>query len=516
MSRRWRGVLAVENEQTGDGRIFAPGSLVWADLPLPLALLAGDQHGNPDAGPVVGNIDRIERQGDDVMGWGVIDDSVPEAADALRRLSEGTAPFGQRWGLSIDGDDWQVQVVMTDPAEAEALDDVLLLASGAGRYRPGVLIAAAGDPDVEPAPAQVLMEDASGAIIERVTHLRIRGVTMCAVPAFAGAYLELDPDAGLTEDPEPEVVLAAGTTPAPPPPSAWFRFSENDVPEADWVDQGGGLAAVPLTVTDDGQVYGHLAVWGSCHIGYPGECVTAPPSPSSYAQFHQGVVDTDEGPVNVGQLVVGCDHADARLFAQGARDHYAHVAMAWADVRVTDGEFGPWVAGAARPGLTPEQVRVVRAAGISGDWRAFDGALDLVGIQSVSVRGFPVRREDSHALAASGTLPAVAMPAPVVRMDDDGHVVTLIAAGMVARCSDCEARAREARADGPGDLAVLAASLLSFMRRTDRRLAHMDEAIAASASARVKAALADVAEVLGPPPAVAAAGRVREAARSRQ
>src|SRR2546422_2197053 len=36
--------------------------------------------------------------------------------------------------------------------------------------------------------------------------------------------------------------------------------------------------ACPLTVTEDGRVFGHLAPWGVCHTGKPNQCITAPHS----------------------------------------------------------------------------------------------------------------------------------------------------------------------------------------------------------------------------------------------
>ena len=72
---------------------------------------------------------------------------------------------------------------------------------------------------------------------------------------------------------EPSMV-AAGTW---NPPAAWFDTPEPDYP-------------VPLTITDEGHVFGHLAEWQTCHIGFDA-CVTAPPSNAGYSFFHTGVFD---------------------------------------------------------------------------------------------------------------------------------------------------------------------------------------------------------------------------------
>ena len=70
------------------------------------------------------------------------------------------------------------------------------------------------------------------------------------------------------------------------------------------------------------------------------------------------------------------------------------------------------MAGAVRPGTTPDQIRALRAAPLSGDWRTIGGNLELVGALAVNVPGFPV-------------------PRPAGRIDSD-EMVTLVAAGVVA------------------------------------------------------------------------------------
>jgi hypothetical protein len=257
----------------------------------------------------------------------------------------------------------------------------------------------------------------------------------------------------------------------PEPPLDDDRYVEQDA---------AGHVAVPLTITDDGQVYGHLAYWGECHVGYPGACVTPPASPSAYAHFHVGEVRVaDGGRVATGVLSVSCDHADLHLFAGEARDHYAHAGLAWADVRVSDGQVGPWVAGALRAGLTDEQVRVLRASSLSGDWRRIGGQLDLVAVLSVNTPGFPIARE---ALAAS----ALALPDPRstgVQLTD-GVQTALVSAGRVTRCRECAARAARrgpgsgASGSGP-ELEARLARMERSLAAIERRTRHMiDEEVA--------------------------------------
>lgn len=62
-----------------------------------------------------------------------------------------------------------------------------------------------------------------------------------------------------------------------------------------------------LTITADGREFGHLATWGTPHIGL-GARVTPPKGPSGYEYFHQGVVATRDGDLPVGKLTLGTGH----------------------------------------------------------------------------------------------------------------------------------------------------------------------------------------------------------------
>lgn len=185
----------------------------------------------------------------------------------------------------------------------------------------------------------------------------------------------------------------------------------------------------PLTVTEDGRVYGHLALWGTCHIGFADECVDVPRSRMDYSLFHTGAVRTDAGDVAVGQITLGGGHAGLGNSIKAALEHYDATSSVVADVRVGEDDFGIWFAGRLRPGVSEEKIAELRAAPLSGDWRLPSPSashLELVAAHAVVVPGFPVPRP-SVALAASG------MP------------VALVAAGNVA--ADLHERAIRARAE---------------------------------------------------------------------
>jgi hypothetical protein len=498
MARRWRGPLVIENEQTGDGRVIAAGALDWAPLPLPLAWLQQEQHGDLLPGAVqVGTIDAITRDGNLVIGEGVVDDEQPDGAELVRRLEAGTASHGTRQGLSIDPDNWSMELLLRDDSD-DGEDEVVIIA-GAGDL-PAVT-AAAGDPDPGEGGGEshsTLFRDEVDELLTRFSRLRIRGVTACAVPAFAGAFMELvgDEPAEVVEDDgedEADEVVAAGTVPASvptAPPSSWFSIPEPDVGDEGrtevygmpaqelLVEQPDGGLAVPFTIADDGRVFGHAARWGQCHVGYA-ECVTAPESLAAYAHFHHGEVVCDDGTrVATGTLTMGCDHAAAELRAPDARDHYAHSGLAFADVRATNGALGVWVSGTLRPDVTAEQVRLLRASSLSGDWRRIGSHLEFIGALAVNVPGFPIARE---AVTAAGLeqLPQAQLAASAYVADQ--VQTSLVAAGVVHRCPECQQRAlRAATTPDPGD------EVRDLLRTLELRTRHLAPAAAEHALRRIR------------------------------
>jgi len=201
--------------------------------------------------------------------------------------------------------------------------------------------------------------------------------------------------------------------------SAFTIYEETNVLPAEWFQDPELPMPTPVTVTREGRVFGHIAQWGVCHsglglsVGLDDSCTAAPNSPSNYAYYRTGVVDTDHGEVPVGNLTMGIGHAGARLSANAAAAHYDNVDAVVADVVTGEDEFGIWFSGAMRPGLTDDQVRAFKASTLSGDWRMIGGELELVAALAVNVPGFPIPR---LGLAASG-----------------GRQTALLAAGVIDR-----------------------------------------------------------------------------------
>lgn len=207
------------------------------------------------------------------------------------------------------------------------------------------------------------------------------------LPLVEGIYEETP------EDYEYQIATIAASAAPMVPPKSWFK-------------DPGLTQATPLTITDEGKVFGHIASWTTSHIGM-GRGVKPPRSQSQYAYFRTGELRTDEGDVQVGQLTLAGGHASLQASAEEAVKHYDDTASAVADVVAGEDAFGIWVSGALRPDVTPAQIRAFRASSPSGDWRPINGRLELVAVCQVNVPGFPIAR----AITASGGVPGALVAA---------------------------------------------------------------------------------------------------------
>jgi hypothetical protein len=366
----WRGVLAMANSRTQDGRIYASLG-VRDDLPtMPFALQERAQHAgfDPEGAIVCGTIERTQVIGNAVLGWGLLDTS-----EAGRRGVELMENAG-RFGVSVDLADMDADVTWVCLAE--------------------------GEPEIDPFFGEEYTPCADSVMI--FPFSRVGGASMTPIAAFEQAWVELATASDLDDDAWAEAAaseaqaslderdaerlarmesrghtIVAAAIPAVPQ-RAWFEVPESDAP-------------TPLTVTSDGQVYGHLGLWGECHIGLPG-CTSPPRSASGYAYFHTGEIDVD-GPegrerISVGNLTFRSSHADTHMLTRAAVRHYEDTALVAADLVVHDGTLGIWCAGALRPGLDEATLREIMASKPSGDWRGIGGGRELVAVHNVNTPGF--------------------------------------------------------------------------------------------------------------------------------
>jgi len=423
-------LVIPEDIESGDGRKFNKGAIAMRELPLPLLwqIKTGDGH---NGSVVVGRIDTMERTEQGIGNATGVFDSGPYGREAERLVKSGFLR-----GVSADLDQFE--------ADSEKAADV-----AGGDKKP----------------------DKIGGDKINITKARVMAVTIVPKPAFEQCKIQVTeaveyapqviqedtviPDGEYTEEMDAlaaESIVASGAIAASipvVPPAGWFTDPKLDKP-------------TPLTVDDAGRVFGHIAAWHVDHIGMTAG--TKPPrSKSKYAYFHTGVVRADDGKdYAVGQLTLAGGHAPLEASARDAVKHYDDTASAIADVHAGEDSYGIWVAGALRPGTTPEQVRALRASAPSGDWRPIRGSLELVAVCQVNVPGFPIARAlmasgKVHALVAAGAAVLAKLKAddPLLALNKRLEEVEKITkAPLEAQAQAAKARFAEAKAQRAAELAA--------------------------------------------------------------
>lgn len=360
----------------------------------------------------------LERAGVQSIGFG---EAVAVAADGPggKPTLEVLSPGHRLKVLGVDAGTYSAEVV-----EVQSFRDGAVYTLEGEDVRGGSLPAAVAVRVQGSGPDEALSAAAdSGVEVRLVGQARLTGSQDSPVVALAHALAEPTGDAFS----EASLTASAGTDigcwnihvpsvyESGQPVAPAYRLVASggpNLPPMDWFANPGLQEPTPLTITEDGQVFGHVATWGTCHVGFEDSCVTAPMSTSEYAYFCSGVVATDGGDVRAGQITFDTGHAGLELNSRRTMAHYDNTGHCAADVMAGEDEVGIWVAGAVRPGVTDEQMRTLRGAKMSGDWRSIGGSLEMVAVLAVNVPGFPIPRPAlaasagrSEALVAAGVVP---------------------------------------------------------------------------------------------------------------
>ncbi|GAA3173123.1 hypothetical protein GCM10020001_119650 [Nonomuraea salmonea] len=397
----WRGAMGALDVETGDSRILAmpPDGLRTREGTIVLMWQESTSVGH-DGSVLVGRADKVWTEEVDgvtyVMGEGPLDTEGEHGREAARLMHNGLLT-----GISIDPDDitveWQFRDQDGNEINVAAMDEY-----------------------------EFWEKLDSGEITEVMvmTDWRLMGGTLVPFPAYDQARIE------------PVYDYASPTTSDGDDDAGDDDASSGDSGDGGDGGDGEGLAAsaaadvtvytaadfadprlsgpTPLTVTQDGRVTGHLAVWGTCHVGIGDVCVTPPKSRTDYAYFHVGAVRLEDGAsLPVGTITLGTGHADPKLGYQAAAAHYDDTGAQVAVVRAGEDEHGIWVSGRVLGHVTAAQVEELMRSPLSGDWRSIGGNLELVAALAVNRPGFPVLRS----MAASSA----------------GQQMSLVAAGYVRR-----------------------------------------------------------------------------------
>jgi hypothetical protein len=383
---RWRSDIAFENVATIDGRFIVDGALNWRELPLTLMAMTVNSGEGHVGSFVAGRIDELgkDKKRDmngvaladgavAVRGAGIFDVAGENGAEVARLVEDETLR-----GISVDlaPNDFTFR----DPETGELLDKDEMTEADWERAFFGEL--------------QIAFTDAT-----------VVAATVCPTPAFDHAHIALaaSADGGkhVTITSSFEILTGSEVNGegAASVGSAVVASAAPAKPRREWFETQEMPGPTPLTVSDEGRVFGHIALWDSCHVGFGDVCVHPPRSYSNYAYFHVGELETDDGScVAVGKLMYGGPHAPITYSRTHAAAHYDRDTHVAAYLRATDGAHGIWVAGALHPDADAASVR---ANPPSGDWRPVNGRLELIAALAVPVPGFATPRAET-AIVSSG------------------------------------------------------------------------------------------------------------------
>lgn len=387
-SNAWTATLAVEDVWTEDGRKLVGGTTRWRDLPLTMAAMVETAEGH-DGASVAGRIDSIERHGANIDATGEFDSG--EYGQEIKRMVWERSLRGVSVDLAVI--DYELRDMETDEPISE--DEAFVRAMAGLPVGIAMLDSVIGMATVCP------FQAIEGATIEVTAAAR--------GPLIVRLNMIFDPWNG-----DEITAAAAGLVPLHPP-AAWFAKRDFSAP-------------TPFTVTDEGAVYGHLALWGECHLGVDHACIRPNRSPSSYAHYQLGATLTDEGTLMpTGTLTMDTGHAPVGkgLSPRQVVSHYDNTGLAIADVCAHEDAFGPYVCGALRPDIPAAKVRALRAARMSGDWRRYPQGTDLAAILMVNVGGFEIPRTQVALVASASGEDVLEMVAAGIV--DDGLAIEQLA-----------------------------------------------------------------------------------------
>lgn len=405
MGTKFRTMLAPLNAPTGDGRRFSADGITLAPTPFPFEWVR-ERQGGHDGAVVVGvvqeaNIATVA----EAVKSGMMPDDIVKKCGLDPKMSAIWAT-----GEMLDDVDREEM-----PRLAEDVAEVLTLI-GAGTLGPSVdLDSFKGVPVKAGTDEELTWEDLEEAELAEeevkvellVTEGRVRAATLVSIPAFAETSRPLSLEVQ-EDEPDPE---KQGVPDAPAEPEEDDEASAGrsvaaliasvvapDLPVASVFDTPKLDTPTPITVDfETGRVFGHIAVWRTCHAGYADVCVTPPrDGTGAYAWFNRFPVETEDGTVWAGRLTVGGRHPGLSLTASATMAAYDGKTVA-AYVRASEDSHGIVISGVLAPGLNDTTRRVLSRRKVSGDWRETPAGLSLVellalspGPRQHSEPGFPV------------------------------------------------------------------------------------------------------------------------------
>lgn len=397
----WRGPIAALDRLTGDKRWLStpPDGLRTREYPMSVTR----QHVGDGEDTFIGNIDLAWIEDGMLWAEGSFDLGGEDGAEAARLVGER-----RLFTMSIDPDEVSAEQWLFDAEGNKAADDVMSHAINTGEVPEGYDVVLVFTDWRLSSVALVSIPAYDEARIEPVFDY-VRPNYDPPVEVEGAGYLEVSEalfdaarEAGLIVVAE---VLEDGRIRYDLAP-ARVEPAEAIVASAELGGQVFSAKAferkatgpTPLTVDEDGSVYGHVRLYGTCYQygggqGDGGYCVEPPLSACNYEKFHVHGAKLDDGRiVAVGALTYGEGHV-SRGGLMASQDHYNNVSTVAAKVVATEDEWGVWIAGQVTADHADRAYDILLSP-MSGHWEPDadnGGHLEMLAAHIVVTPGYAVR-----------------------------------------------------------------------------------------------------------------------------
>lgn len=460
MGMHWRGLLALVNKATADGRRFR--TLTWRKLPLGLNWQPAQEMGH-DASVVIGSVEEMHLGTTAeaiAAGW------ISEAKAQESGLADDVVGLWGSGQLLDDVDPAAMPRLAQNVAEAKTLLETGVVAPSIDAIAQGAIMLVEPGQDEPPTAERMdeMMEEYFETGVEPPLEVLFEeGLVAAATLVVTPAFSEVRPfellasgDGEAAPEQEPAEQAAAtqramaltAAAPARPPADLFVDPGFDRYTEIHVVERPDGLL----------QVAGHYAPHASCHLGIRDVCVAPPTSQAGYVPFHRNVIDLDDGTLlgvgrittGFGRVGTGCAHEPCRRgkadhacesmsLAQAIAHHDQQTPLAW--VRAGEDEHGLYVVGVADADLSAEGRKLLEGRKFSGDWREHGASLELVELLALASGSpaFPAPR--AHMRGGRQVSLTASYPAPTRPVDKrrtfarevaDLVVADLVAAGLAA------------------------------------------------------------------------------------
>jgi len=303
----FQSILIIEGERTSDGRLFPADSLTWRTLPLPL-MWQRENLPRHQASVLVGRIDEIWRDGAELKGRGIFDLGSEDGREAARQVAEQFAR-----GVSIDAEIFEDSLVEDGEDLLQVISSARIVGLTIVPFPafPSAVIAltdhsipesspdgrAAATPPAAPVTIQSFAISSRPLAADRSRYSDPEWLAACAgmegttdIPKLDGYFPHHEPDGSLSR-PGVHACLTRlpftrrrgldharqhlinhlrhnlhESVPASLDAPSLLASARKPIPRSFFASPN-LLSPTPITITLDGRLYGHAALWNTCFAG---------------------------------------------------------------------------------------------------------------------------------------------------------------------------------------------------------------------------------------------------------